>query len=268
MIKKINQLRVVLTSFAYRSEYFYELEKMLATVKAHHPDWQIVAGKGPSAAFDFPALEVHSPCGKSHLIPPALLNLESSTDDWWKTTRMKAWWIDYVWHKFGHLAGKHFRLVWIDADARVNGPLEIEVDTEAEIIAAAWSSDVRHGHKTIGSGFLYLQGSPEGKIESILEQWAAMCIGHAKSISDSTIAPWDDGGQEFLNQLLKARPSGNGNYILIKLDSDQYWAIAGQEGKPHPGPLVEHRGMAGKMNWPKDSGLEWQPEEVGNQRAS
>lgn len=266
MVKKINQLPVVLTSFAYRSEYFYELDKMVATVREHHPDWQIVLGRGPSAALDLPTLEVHSPSGKSHLPLPALLNLNGTVDDWRKITKIKAWWIDHVWHKFGHLAGKHFRLLWIDADARVNGPLEIEVDTEAEVIAGTWCSDMRHpGYTTITSGFLYLQGSPGGKIESILDQWSAVCISHAESLLDPPI----DSDQEVLNQLLKVRPSGNGHYILIKLDSDKYYAIANKEGKPLPGALVEQWGMARTMKWSKDRDLAWPPpEEIRKQRAS
>ena len=270
MVKKINQLRVVLTSFAYRSEYFYDLDRMVASVKEHHPDWHIVVGRGPSPAFDFPTLEVQSSLGKSHLTPPSLLNLDGSVDDWGKITKMKAWWIDRIWHKFGHLAGKHFRLLWIDADARVNGPLEIEIDTETEVIAGAWRSDMRHpGYKRLASGFLYLQGSPGGKIESILDQWSAMCIGHAESFPDPPIGPWcDDDDQEALNQLLKVRPCGNGNYILIKLDSDKYCAVADKEGNAPPGALVEQWGMARKMKWPQDRDFNWQTEEITNQRAS
>ena len=49
MHTRVDKLPAVLTSFAYREEYFPELDGMLATVRQHHPDWKIVTGRGPVA---------------------------------------------------------------------------------------------------------------------------------------------------------------------------------------------------------------------------
>ena len=93
------------------------------------------------------------------------LNLDGSVDDWRKITKMKAWWIARIWHTFGHLAGAFNRLLWIDADARLNGPLDIELGSAAEVIAGAWWRDARHpGYDTIASGLLLFQGSSQRTI--------------------------------------------------------------------------------------------------------
>src|ERR1700752_1679629 len=142
MTPKLYKLPAVLTSFAYRSEYFPELEGLLATVKEHHPGWPVRPGRGPLPVFELPSLEVGSPAGSVHWSLPLGLNLDGTVDDWRKITKMKAWWITRVWHEFG-IAGDRNRLVWMDADSRLNGPLDIELEPEAETIAGAWWSDAR-----------------------------------------------------------------------------------------------------------------------------
>src|SRR5436309_15434024 len=91
MIKRTDQLPVVLTSFAFRQEYFSELDGMVASVREHHPDWSIVTGKGPVPGFDLPTLEVESPEGRQQWSLPVALNLDDSVDDWLKIMNMKAW---------------------------------------------------------------------------------------------------------------------------------------------------------------------------------
>jgi len=226
MIKRTDQLPVVLTSFAFREEYFLELDGMVADVKQHHPNWFIVTGKGPLNGFELPTLEVQSPEGKQQWSLPIPLNLDGSEDDRRKITEMKAWWIARVWHSFGHLAGDFKRILWIDADARVNGPLDIELHTESEVIAGARWSDARHpGLDSIATGLLLFQGAAAGVIEKRLEQWSDTCIAHIQALPHPPIVPWGNGDQEVLNQILKIHSHSDGYYILIILDLSKYWTV-------------------------------------------
>ena len=262
MVKTTDQVPVILTSFAFREEYFQELDGMVDSVKRHHQDWLIVTGKGPRPGFELPTLAVEAPTGGHHWSLPVDLNLDGTVDDWRKITKMKAWWITNVWHTFGHLTGASRRLLWIDADARVNGPLDIELDLQSEVIAGAWWSDVRHpGYDTIASGLLLFQGSRQGAVESILNQWSQTCLSHIQNLPDPPLVPWGDGDQEVLNRILRVRPVTNDHYILIRLDSNKYCAIVDKDGVPLPGALVDQWVMARKMKWPKDRGRNWPPPE-------
>lgn len=248
MIKQTDQLPVVLTSFAFREEYFSALDGMLATAKEHHPHWFIVTGKGPVSGFELPTLDVQSPLGKQQWSLPVSLNPNASVDDWRKITKMKAWWIARVWHSFGELTGDSKRILWIDADARVNGPLDIELDPESEVIAGAWLRDARYpGYDTIAGGLLLFQGASSGTIEGILKQWSDTCLAHIEKLPHPPMVPWGDGDQEVLSQILKIPPRGNRYYILIRLDADKYYAVADKEGIPLPGSSVDQRVMARRM---------------------
>jgi hypothetical protein len=262
MVKKTNQLPTILTSFAFRKEYFSELDGMVASVKEHHPDWPIVTGKGPVQGFEMPTLEVVAPAGKQQWSLPVALNLDGSVDDWRKIAKMKAWWIAKVWHSFGDLTGTRRRVVWIDADTRLNGPLDIELDSESEVLAGACCNDARHpGYGMIVTGLLLFQGSSQGTIQSILNRWSDTCLSHIQKLPDPPLVPWGDGDQEVLNQILKVRPISNGYYILIRLDSDKYCAIVDKDGTPRPGALVDQWVMARKMKWPGDRDRDWPPPE-------
>lgn len=248
MIKKTDQLPVVLTSFAFREEYFSELEEMLATAKHHHPRWFFVVGKGPVAGCEFPTLEVRSAVGRQQWSLPVSLDLDGSVDDWRKITKMKAWWIARVWHSFGDLVGDCKRVLWIDADARMNNPLDVELDPESEAIAGAWWRDARYpGYDTIAGGLLLFQGSSSGAIEGILKQWSDTCLTHIQKLPNPPLVPWGDGDQEVLNQILKIPPHSNRHYILIRLDADKYCAVAGEGGIPAPGAPEDQCVMARKM---------------------
>jgi hypothetical protein len=267
VIKRTDEVPVLLTSFAFREEYFSELEGMVASVREYHPNWRIVTGKGPVQGFELPTLDVESPEGKHQWSLPVSLNLDGSVDDWRKITKMKAWWLARVWHSFGHLTGGFKRLLWIDADARINGPLDIELSLESEVIAGAWWRDARHpGYDTIASGLLLFQGSSHGTIEAILNQWSNTCISHIQKLPDPPLVPWGDGDQEVLNQILKVRPMSNGHYTLIRLDSDKYCAIVDKDGTPRPGALVDQWVMARKMKWPRDRDRSWPPPEEARRK--
>jgi hypothetical protein len=222
---------------------------MVASAKDHHPNWIIVTGKGPLDGFKLPTLEVLSPLGIQQWSLPVPLNLDGSVDDRRKITKMKAWWIARVWHSFGHLTGNSSRILWIDADARVNGPLDIALDSESEVIAGAWLRDARYpGYDTIAGALLFFQGSRSGTIEGILKQWSDTCLVHIQDLPSPPLVPWGDGDQEVLNQILKLPPHSNKYYIQIRLDADKYYAVVNKDKLLLPGVSVDHCEMARKMN--------------------
>jgi hypothetical protein len=247
VVKKANQVPLVLTSFAFREEYFSELDGMIASARRHHPNWFIVAGKGPVPGFESPTLDVESPTGKHQWSPPVSLHLDGTINDWRKITKMKAWWIAKVWQSFGHLTGDFRRLLWIDADARINDPLDIEIALESEILAGAKWRDGRYlGHNTISSALLLFQGASRGTIETILNQWSDICLTHIQNLPDPPLVPWGDCDQEVLNLILKRRPRSNGYYILICLDSGRYCFFTDKGGVSRPGSVVDQWAMARK----------------------
>jgi len=263
---KLHNLPSVLTSFAYRSEYFPELEGLLETVKEHHPDWQVVTGRGPVPGFELPTLEVDSPAGRDRWSLPVGLNLDGTVDDWRKITKMKAWWLTRVWHEFG-IAGDRKRLVWMDADSRLNGPLDIELEPETETIAGAWWSDARHpGYESIASGLLLFQGRSLGPVEAILDIWSATCLDHIRKLPEPPIVPWGDGDQEVLNRILKDHPPSAAEWTLLELDSNKYCAIVNKDGTPKPGALVDQWVMARRMKWPDRFDPNWPPPEEARRR--
>ena len=265
MIKRVDALPVVLTCFAYRSEYFPEMDGMLATVREHHPDWKIVVGRGPVSGFDLPTLEVESPSGKCHWCLPAWLNLDGTEDDWRRITRMKGWWISTVWHKFGDLAGAgRNRLVWIDADARLGGPLDIELDPEAEVLAAPWWSDPEYLDQEgkpiegVSSGLLLFQGPKQGKVETLINLWSSKCLSEIRDLP-ARMLDWYDGDQELLAEILKRHSYADA--VLLKLENNKYAGYLTKYGVARPGTLVMHWLMSAKMWWPENSNQGWPPPE-------
>jgi hypothetical protein len=269
MTKRVDQLPAVLTSFAYREEYFPELDGMLATVRRHHPDWNVVTGRGPVLGFDKPALEVEFPSGKCHWSLPIPFELEGTENDWLRIVWMKGWWMAQVWHIFGGLSGPDGnRVIWLDADARLNGPLDIEFDSQAELVAGPWAAvgpmtPVEH----VCSGLLLFQGARNGIVETMIDQWSAGCISYIQSPpSPNPIWPWGEGDQEVLTTVLKSCIAANGNYTLLKLECDKYCGEVNSFGTPKPGALVDQWMMNDKMRLPQNRDLNWPPPEEARQR--
>ena len=100
----VKDLPVVLTCFAFRDEYFPELSGMLATVRRHHPDWPLVIGRGALMEGDVARFDVETPFGQCEWTLPVPLSHGGGEDDWRRITRMKAWWLEKVWDRFGGLA--------------------------------------------------------------------------------------------------------------------------------------------------------------------
>jgi hypothetical protein len=268
-MKRVDELPVVLTSFAYRREYFGELDGMLATIRKHHPKWSVVVGRGPVEEYELPTLEVDSPAGKQFWTLPVPLDLDGSVHDWRKITKMKAWWMAKVWQHLDAIGNLYRRqLIWIDADARLNGPLDIELEEDAEVVAGPWWSDPRYpGYSTIASGFLLFQGIRRGTVEAILEQWSSLCVNHIQKLPDPPIVPWFDGDQEVLNEVLQSFNASDANYTSLKLERYKYCGIVDKDGVPVPGALVDQWVMARKMKWPKDRERNWPPPEAARRPA-
>jgi hypothetical protein len=264
--KIIHELPVLFTCFAYRPEYVAELDGMLPTIRKHHPEWPIVAGRGPVGGYELPTLEVESPAGKQYWSLPVSLNLEGTVDDWRKICRMKAWWIGEVWHRFAGLAGPWRRVLWIDADARLLGPLDIELEPESEVIAGPFWVNVKdRDDDMLGSGFLFFQGAKGGRVEGIIDEWSSLCVSQIENIPPPD-PRWPDGDQEMLKRVLRDYTDTEG-YTLVKLEQDKYNAMPDANGNPLPGALVDQWVLGCKMRFPKDRDKQWPPPEEARRPA-
>ncbi|HEY6252894.1 MAG TPA: hypothetical protein VI685_23290 [Candidatus Angelobacter sp.] len=276
MITRVDKLPTVLTSFGYRSEYIGELEGMIPTVREHHPDWPIVVGRGHVPGFEMPTLEVESPSGKCHWSLPIPLNLdgsiEASEKDWAKIALMKPWWIAEVWRNLKKfICSPVNRLVWLDADARLNGPLDIELDPHAEIIAGPWfaGQDVLPEREHICGGFLLFQGKAGGIVETLVSQWSQQCTSYIQNLppapppGDPSKARDDD--QKVLTDLLKG--ATDSHLLWLKLDWQKYCGVPDDETElPRENALIDQWMMNVKMRLPEDRDLDWPPPEEARRR--
>jgi hypothetical protein len=270
MIATIDQLPAVLTSFAYREEYFPELQGMLATVRRHHPTWHLVTGRGPVSGFKGASLEVESPQGNSRWTLPVPFELDGSPNDWLRTVWMKAWWVDQVWRQFGSLGGNAIhRVIWLDADARLNGPLDVSLEPEKEVVAGVWGGAGGTPDDHILSGFLVLQGSKAGVVESIINQWSARCLAHICNPPPPSVPSgtwrWGGGDQEVLTLVLRSEIQRS-QFTLCKLmDYDKYCGEADFEtGLPKQGALIDQWMMNRRMRAPHKN---WPPPEWARRRS-
>ncbi|MFP5260405.1 MAG: hypothetical protein ACLGJB_00825 [Blastocatellia bacterium] len=260
--RPLRELPTVLTCFAFREEYFPELDGMLATVKRHHPDWPVVVGRGAPSADGVATLDVESPSGRCHWTLPVPLHLGGGEDDWRKITRMKSWWLEEVWRQFGGLANTLCnRMMWLDADARLNAPLGFELDPGVETIAGPWWYDPNDSrHDTITSGMLLFQGAEHGPMADILRLWRQSCLEEIENLAASTV-PWADGDQEVLSRVLTQSARAGLSFHILKLDHDEYVGIPSDKGEPRPGALVDHWMMSAKMGRKGKRGEDWPPPE-------
>lgn len=266
MPTRLDQLPAVLTSFAYREEYFPELDGMIKTIREHHPTWYLVTGRGPAPGFHTPTLEVESPRGKCHWSLPIVVPPGGGESDWRNVVLMKGWWMARVWHEFGVLAGPGLnRVVWLDADGRLNGPLDIELESTAETFASPWWTDpgTPASEHHVCSGMLVFQGAGGGVVQSILDQWSARCIGAIQSPPvASPYGPWNEGDQDVLTKVLHEAPVANASYRLVKLAYEKYCGVPDYKtGKPKAGALVDQWMMGEKMRLPEDRDRNWPPPE-------
>jgi hypothetical protein len=267
MFTRVDQLPVILTSFAYREEYFPELDGMLATVRQHHPNWKIVIGRGPVPGHNTPTLDIESSSARCRWSLPVSLDPDGSQNDWYRITKMKGWWMAQVWHQFGNLIGSPNRVLWFDADGRLNGPLDFEIEPEAECVAGVWWTDpgTPQPQHHVCSGLVLLQGNRGGIVQGIVDQWAAECL---RSITvpqiRSQYLPGPDTDQCLLTDVIK-RHENNRNFTSVKLSYAKYCGIPDRkDGTLQSGALVTQRMMNERMRTPENRNRP--PQETARQR--
>jgi hypothetical protein len=260
MSKKIDELPAILTSFAYREEYFPELEAMLPTIRRHHPTWHLVTGRGPVSGVKGAAFEVESPQGNCRWTLPVPFELDGSLNDWMRPILMKAWWMAQVWDQFGSLGSSPTnRVIWLDADARLNGPLDILLEPENELVAGVWGGAEGTEDDHITGGFLVFQGSRGGVVESIIREWSTRCLALFHNPPPDPRAAWHWGGgdQEVLTTVLLEMK--HVQFTLCKLmDYDKYCGTAEETGQPKRGALIDQWQMSRRVRKPH---LKWPPPE-------
>jgi len=266
MYTRVDKLPVVLTSFAYREEYVPELDGMLATVRQHHPDWTIVTGRGPVPGYNTPTLDVESPVGRFRWSLPISLDLEDTDRDWFRLTHMKSWWMAQVWHNLGTLLSSPYRrILWLDADGRLNGPLDFEVEPESETLAAVWWTDpgTPESEHHVCSGLAMFQGTKSGIVQSIIDRWTAECLlATTLPPRKSAYLPGRETEQCLLTTIVKGVTGTNNNFESVRLLYDKYCGLPDRKtGEPKPGALVDQWMMNQRMLSPKNRSLNWPPPE-------
>jgi hypothetical protein len=255
-------LPVLVTSFAFRDEYLSEMHHMLATVRLHHPRWRSVIGRGPVGDIQEGTLEVDSGAGTELWTLPVRLNLDGGDDDWRKITRIKGWWMHEVWRQYGELFDLPCqRLLWLDADARLNGPIDFPIDPSAELFAGAWWDDPHNAeHDTVTTGFVLFQGSPAGSAAQLLSGWSQLCLQHIQYLGPKTV-PWSDGDQEDLTLAYQRFLAHGGAIQAVKPDYAKYCGETTPDGQRRPGALIDQWQMSRRMKSPMHRDLEWPPPE-------
>jgi len=270
MTKLLYELPAILTSFAFRKEYIEEMEGMIATIAEHHPGWPAVIGRGPVPGHDAHTLRVRWPSGEDVWSLPVPFDLDGSETDWHRIVMMKGWWLAKVWHDLGRFSSGIRRMIWLDADGRLNGPLDMEIDPEAEIVASPWWTDAAtpaHQHH-VCSGLVIFQGAANGVVDSILRQWADDCLrAISRPPAPSAYLPGPEGDQCLLTTVLNQRIATKDKFSLIKLDYDRYCGVPDRkDGKPKAGALVDQWMMNQKMRAPENRNAIWPPPEAARRR--
>ena len=284
MANQVWQLPTIMTTFAYGDEYFAELEGMLANIKEHHPNWRFVIGRGPTRGYELPTFEVESPVGATHWTIPRALDLDGRRGSDWDFDRvclMAGWWVARVWHEFAHLSGTNcYRLLYSDVGNRFNGPLDVELEQGAEVVASPWwhEADYFDGKGMLCTCLLLFQGSKEGAVERVIDKWEKKSLdnlGYSPQAGPS--GKYSD--EELLTDVLHERTETKGDYSLLKLDRHKYscWPIEGltfnektesiEERRLIRRGLVDQWHFSSKMKLADGSRVQWPPPEEFRLRA-
>lgn len=271
MLKKIFEVPVVLTSYAYNKEYVVEMEGMIASIKEHHPNWTIVVGRGPVPELGEGSLEVEWNGGRCNWVLPVKLNLDDDRQkNWTKLCFIKAWWLAQVWRNLGDLAepGRN-RVLWLDSDARLGGPIDFDIEPEGEVLAGPWYYDPENSaYDGMKGGILLFQGGRSGKVQAILDDWSNECLRQIQDLPVSDL-PWPYSDQDVLGQVLKVHTADD--YTLLKLDHNRYCGHMTKYGAARPGTLVMHWLMSAlwwRSEDDPDRNLPWPPPEDYRRRVA
>jgi hypothetical protein len=252
----VHELPVVLTSFGYRDEYLSELQGMLATAEEHHPAWPRIIGRGRSNG----ELEVTAGPESFKWTLPVPLRLDGE-NDWRLVTRMKGWWVAMAWkHSAEQSKDGMVRVLWLDADARLNGPLDFDLDPSAESIVSPWYCDARYNYQTLTTGMVLFQGRPGGVVSEIIDCWSRECQRQIVDLR-APIVPWLDGDQEVLTESVALILEEGRRPALPRLNYDKYCGLVTLEGERRPGALVDQWMMSWRMKKKEYLTRVWPPPE-------
>jgi hypothetical protein len=271
--ERLSTLPAVLTSFAYRPQYASVLSDMLAIARKYHPSWSVIAGRGPVDGEEG-SLAVEVPGGYARWNLPIALCLDESENDWRKITMMKGWWLHQVWKMCNPVSNSQTqRVVWMDADSRLNRALDFEIDANRDIVAGPWWDSVeeefpiRSPYSTITSGMLVFQGSHTGSTERLLAHWSRACLEQIQNLSAPTV-PWLNGDQEILTDSIAHCVRSGGGPQILKLNYRRFCGLVGPGSESPTEAVVDHWVMSRKMKlretremiWPPAAGTSFDPE--------
>ena len=250
------ELPVVLTSFGYRDEYLLEMEGMLATADEQHAAWPQIIGRGRANG----ELEVTAGGDVWRWILPVPLRLDGE-NDWRLVTRVKGWWVAMAWKYAAQRADDGMvRVLWLDADARLNGPLDFELDPSVELIASPWYCDARYDYETLTTGMVLFQGKAGGLVGEIIDCWSRECLRQIEDLR-APIVPWLDGDQEVLTESLAVFLDSGRRPVLLRLDYGKYCGCVTEAGERRPEALVDQWMMSWRMKKKEYLSRAWPPPE-------
>jgi hypothetical protein len=266
--KRLSCLSAVLTSFAYRPQYEPLLHNMLGIARKYHPSWPAITGSGPLSG-DEGSLSVHLPWAREKWNLPVALRLDESENDWRKITMMKGWWLQEVWKSCGQLFDSGIqRVVWMDADSRLNRPLDFEIDPDVEMLAGPWWDSTEENYPmafpyaTIASGMLVFQGRRTGPVEKLLDRWSHECLAQIEDLSAPTV-PWLNGDQELLTDSIAYCTRTGHVPQILKLEYKQFCGLLGPGSESPSTAAVDHWVMSRKMKSRETREMVWPPTIAG-----
>jgi hypothetical protein len=267
--ERLLSLPAILTSFAYRPQYVPLLYDMLAIARNYHSSWPVIAGWGP-VDDEEGALAVQLPWGRERWVLPVSLRLDESENDWRKITMMKGWWLQEVWNSCARRSGSDVqRVVWMDADSRLNRPLDFEIEPSAEMVAGPWWDSLVENYPmafpyaTIASGMLVFQGNPAGAAKKLLDEWSRKCLMQIQALSAPTV-PWLNGDQELLTATIADCVRSGFGPQTLKLDYKRFCGLLSPGSERSTDAVVDHWVMSRKMKWRETREMVWPPVTVTN----
>jgi hypothetical protein len=158
------------------------------------------------------------------------------------------------------------RILWLDADARLKGPLEFAVEPEQEAVAGVWWTNSKDefpelgNFETITGGLLFFQGRRGGSTERLLQSWKEASLAEIRNLRKPTVM-WLDADQETLTETICEFKKSDEALQVVKLDAGLYSGDVYHDGTAKAGVLVDQWMMGRKMKRPGTRNRDWPPPE-------
>jgi hypothetical protein len=214
-----------LTSFAVGPRYEAELDHFLASVRKVYPS----SGNLTVLVGRYCAGEMHlshhdlgtgrEDCWDVWRVPDAFVDAAETPENhhsWWTIVRMKGWWMHEIFRNTIDTP-----LVWIDADAVLHRPLDLELP-DGDFLAASWVDFA--GRAALRSGTLVVRGRT---VLPTLKETARRC-------EETALRGPRKGHQRILRDVAVEM-----GCPLIPLP-EAYCACVLPDRERHPSPVVEH----------------------------